>query len=160
MKQGSTLFLKGVILLLGAAVLTFCIFALPVMTRGLVAEFPILLPLKEPILFGLYLTAVPFFIALYHGMKLLSYIDKDTAFSKLSVKALGYIKYCALIMSGLYLIGMPVVFLVAESDDAPGLIIFGLIGALSPTVIATFAAVLQKLVKNAIEIKSENELTV
>jgi hypothetical protein len=38
--------------------------------------------------------------------------------------------------------------------------LIGLIIAFAPAVIATFAAVLQKLLKEAIEIKSENDSTI
>lgn len=55
---------------------------------------------------------------------------------------------------------MPVFYLMAEIDDAPGIIVIGLIIIFASMVIAVFAAVLQKLLKEAIDIKSENDLTV
>jgi hypothetical protein len=63
-------------------------------------------------------------------------------------------------ISGLYVVIMPFVFLVADLDDAPGLIIIGMVPIFASMVIAVFAAVLQKLLQNAIDIKSENDLTV
>ena len=54
---------------------------------------------------------------------------------------------------------MPLFYLVAERDDAPGIII-GMIIIFASMVIAVFAAVLQRLLKDAIDIKSENDLTV
>lgn len=55
---------------------------------------------------------------------------------------------------------MPVFYLMAEIDDAPGIIVIGLIIIFASMVIAVFVAVLQKLLKEAIDIKSENDLTV
>ena len=55
---------------------------------------------------------------------------------------------------------LPFVFLVAEKDDAPGLIIMGLVPIFASMVLAVFAAVLQKLLQEAIEIKSENDLII
>lgn len=55
---------------------------------------------------------------------------------------------------------MPVFYLMAEIDDAPGIIVIGLVIIFASMVIAVFAAVLQKLLKEAIDIKSENDLTV
>jgi hypothetical protein len=159
MKQG-TLFLKAVLCFMGLLVLAFCIFAIPEITEGAALEWPQIAPLREPIMFGLYISAIPFFIALVQAFKLLGYIDKNTAFSELSVKALRYIKYCALTMSGLYMLGMPVIFLIAEADDAPGLIIIGFVLACSPIVIAVFAAVLQKLLQHGIDIESENKMVI
>ncbi|MDR4346565.1 DUF2975 domain-containing protein, partial [Bacillus anthracis] len=108
----------------------------------------------------LYATAIPYYFALYQTFKLLNYIDKNNAFSELSVKALKNIKYSALAISVLYVLGMPLFYLVAERDDAPGIIVIGMIIIFASMVIAVFAAVLQRLLKDAIDIKSENDLTV
>jgi hypothetical protein len=97
---------------------------------------------------------------LYKAFKLLDYIDKNIAFSELSVSALKNIKYCAITISTLYVVILPFVTIIADKDDAPGLIIMGLVPIFASMVIAVFAAVLQKLLKNAIEIKSENDLTI
>ena len=70
----------------------------------------------------MYVSAIPFYVALYQAFKLLSYIDKNQAFSELSVRALKNIKICAITISGLYVVVMPFVFIIAEIDDAPGLI--------------------------------------
>ena len=48
----------------------------------------------------------------------------------------------------------------AEVDDAPGLILVGMVLIFASMVIAVFAAVLQRLLQEAIDIKSENDLTV
>ena len=108
----------------------------------------------------MYLSVIPFFIALVQAFKLLGFIDKNQAFSELSVKALKNIKFCANTISGLYALIIPFVFLVADYDDAPGLIIIGMVPIFASMVIAVFAAVLQRLLKEAIDIKSENDLTV
>ena len=160
MKKASTFFLKATLFVMAGLVLAFCIFAIPAISKGVGVEWPELVNLKYPILILGYMTAVPFFIALYQAFKLLIYIDKNTAFSEISARALKYIKYCGIAMSILYLAGMPIVFQIADADDAPGLVLFGMIFAAAPIVIAVFAAVLQKLVQSAINIKSENDLTV
>jgi hypothetical protein len=113
-----------------------------------------------PIVIGMYISVIPFFVALYQAFKLLSYIDKSLAFSDFSVKALQKIKFCAMTMSGVYIVILPFVFLVAELDDAPGLVIVGMVPIFAPMVIAVFAAVLQRLLQEAITIKHENDLTV
>lgn len=113
-----------------------------------------------PIAAGIYASAIPFFIALYQALGLLSYIDENKAFSELSVKALKNIKYCANVISIIYVVLLPFVYLVAEKDDAPGLIVVGMVPIFASMLIAVFAAVLQRLLKEAIDIKSENDLTV
>ena len=116
--------------------------------------------LLSPLVLVMWLTTIPFYIALLQAWKLLTYIDKSIAFSELSVEALKKIKYCAFTISVLYVSALPQFFILAEADDAPGVVIIGLMFVGAPLVIAIFAAVLQKLVESAIAIKSENELTV
>ncbi|REJ11032.1 MULTISPECIES: DUF2975 domain-containing protein [Halobacillus] len=160
MKRGSTLFLKLAVFLIGLPVLALCIFFVPEFaefTGVLLSDFPVI----EPVVFiYMYLTAVPFYMALYQAFKLLTYIDRNQAFSDLSVKALRVIKFCAITISVLYVVLMPVIYTVAEIDDAPGLIMIGMIIIFASAVIAVFAAVLQRLLQEAITIKSENDLTV
>lgn len=154
MKQGSTIFLRIAISLIALVVLGICIFLLPLLIGSPEAGH------YRPILFGLYITAVPFFIALYQTMKLIGYIDKNIPFSDLSVRALTNIKYCALIISVLFTASLPYTYFAASQDDAPGVVLIGLIIIFASGVIATASGVLAKLVKSAIDIKAENDLTV
>ncbi|MBE7103917.1 DUF2975 domain-containing protein [Bacillus cereus] len=160
MKQGSTLFLKTAIILIGIPVLALCIFLVPNIGNYAAELYPDIAYIKYLILINLYATVVPFYFALYQAFKLVSHIDKGNAFSKLSVRALKKIKHCAVTISILYVVGMPLFYLVAERDDAPGIIILGMLLIFASMVIAVFAAVLQILLKGAIDIKSENDLTV
>jgi hypothetical protein len=158
MNRGSTLFLRAVIVLMALGVLALCIIVLP---QGISSE---LAPGADfdygPIMIGMYLSAIPFFIALYQAFKLLNLIDKNNAFSELAVNALKNIKYCAIAISALYAIGMPYIFKVADRDDAPGVVAIALVIIGASFVIAIFAGVLQRLLQNVIDIKAENELTV
>ncbi|EEL87311.1 DUF2975 domain-containing protein [Bacillus cereus] len=160
MKQGSTLFLKTAIILIGIPVLALCIFLVPDIGNYAAELYPDFALIKYLVLLTLYATVIPFYFALYQAFKLVSYIDKGNAFSKLSVRALKKIKHCAVTISILYVVGMPLFYLVAERDDAPGIIILGMLLIFASMVIAVFAAVLQRLLKDAIDIKSENDLTV
>lgn len=157
MERGSTVFLRGVVILIGLVVLGLCAIGLPMLIKSelTTSDFD-----YGWIFVGLYVPAIPFFFALYQALKLLDYIDKNQAFSGLSVRAFRNIKYCALAISGLFAAGMPYVFYVADRDDAPGIALIGFVIIGASFVIATFAAVLQKLVQNAVDIKSENDLTV
>ncbi|XXM70574.1 DUF2975 domain-containing protein [Lysinibacillus sphaericus] len=155
-----TLFLKVVLFFMGLPVLALCLFVLPEIA-GYFAELnPSLDYLQYPFLIGLYITAIVFFAALYQTFKLLGYIDRDEAFSNLSVGSLKVIRNCAVTIGAFYVLFMPIIYQMAEKEDAPGMILIGLIIVFGCMVIAVFAAVLKKLLKNAIEIKSENDLTV
>ncbi len=158
MERGSTIFLKVAVFLIGTPVLALCIFGLTWLANN--PANPDYVQMLYPILIGIYVSVIPFDLALYQALKLLNYIDKKQAFSELSIKALKNIKFCAITISGLYVLIIPFVYLLAELDDAPGLIIIGMVPTFASMVIAVFAAVLQKLLKDAIDIKSENDLTV
>jgi len=160
MERGTTLFLKVTIILIGIPVLAICIFLVPEIANFAAELYPDHSYLKYLVFIDLYATAIPFYFALYQAFLLLGYIDKNKAFSELSVRVLKNIKYCAITISSLYVLGMPLFYLIAEKDDAPGIIVIGMAIIFSSLVIAVFAAVLQKLLKEAIAIKSENDLTV
>ena len=163
MKQVSTLFLKIAVIIIGIPVLALCIFSLPQIaneafshaTNGAALGYIIL-----SILFIMYVATVPFYLALYQTVKLLNYIDKDQAFSGISVVALKKIKNSAKIISGLYVLILPLVYRIAEWDDAPGLILIGMVIVGASFAVAVFASILQRLLQNAIDIKEENDLTV
>ncbi|ASS73656.1 hypothetical protein CIG75_00805 [Tumebacillus algifaecis] len=160
MKRGTTLFLKVAVILIGIPVLAMCIFLLPEIANYAAELYPEISYMKYYVLLDLYATAIPFYFALYQSFKLLIYIDRNKAFSELSVQALKKIKQCAITFSGLYVVGMPFIYLIAEKDDAPGIIVIGMVMIFASMVIAVFAAVLQRLLKEAIDIKAENDLTV
>ncbi|CAM3832808.1 DUF2975 domain-containing protein [Marinicrinis lubricantis] len=160
MKQGSTLFLKIAVILIGIPVLALCIFLVPGMANYAAELYPDAAYIRYLIFIDLYAAAVPFYFALYQAFKLLSYIDGNNAFSQSSVQALNKIKYCAISICILFAAGMPFFYLVAEKDDAPGIIVLGMVVIFASAVIAVFAAVLQRLLQEAIDIKSENDLTV
>jgi len=155
-----TIFLKLAVFLIGTPVLALCIFGLPWIAKDAAESSTEMAYVLYGILIVMYISAIPFFVALYQTFRLLSYIDKNKAFSELSVRALRNIKFCAITISGLYLVSMPLFYIVAEVDDAPGAMVFGMGPAFASMVIAVFAAVLQKLLEEAIDIKSENDLTV
>lgn len=160
MKRVTTLFLKIAVILMGIPVLALCIFLVPEIGNFAAELYPDFSAIKYLVYIDLYATAIPFYYALYQALKLLSYIDKNKAFSDLSVKALKTIKYCAITISSLYIIGMPLFYLIGEKDDAPGVILLGMAMVFASMVIAVFAGVLQMLLKEAIDIKSDNDLTI
>lgn len=160
MEKVTTLFLKIAVILLGVPVLALCIFLVPELANLAEKLLPEFSFIKYVVYIVFDASAIPFYFALYQAFKLLRYIDKNNAFSDLSVKALKNIKYCAITISILHVLVLPLFYIFAEVDDAPGVILVGLIVPFASMVIAVFAAVLQKLLQEAINIKSENDLTV
>lgn len=159
LKNGSTLFLRLALVALGLIALLLCAFAVPTVSNE-AAQFLEMDYLKPLIIGGTYIAALVFFVALYQAFKLLGLIGRKQAFSRGSVAALGCIKYCGVVIGLIFACMMPVVYLIADKDDAPGLIIVGAAFVGAALTVAAFALLLERLIEDALEIKSENDLTV
>lgn len=155
MKLGSTLFLRAILVLVGLAVLGLFGLVIPEESNFFTNVDAIF-----PFIVAIYASTIPFFFALFQTWKLLDYIDQNKAFSELSVTSLKYIKISALIDSAIYALCIPFMFQVAQSEDAPGVGAIGLILTFGPLGIAIFIAVLQRILDDALKLKSENDLTV
>lgn len=111
---------------------------------------------------GTYAAAIPYFIALYQAMKILKYIDTDRAFSELAVKSLNIITRAAIVVFIIVTIGgLPFFYTLVQLDgDTPGFMLLGLIISGSAFLIVVFTSVLNRLLQDAIDVKSENDLTI
>jgi len=158
MKRGSTIFLQVVIVLIGIGVLALLLWEPQVEGRNVHAtQFEIYF--KDPFLAYLYLAFVPFFVGLYQAFKILGYARRNEIFSQRSVRALRTIKYCALVLIGF--IAVSVIFMIGEDrDDRPGGVFMRILIIFPSIVVATSAAVFERILQNAVDIKSENDLTV
>jgi len=160
-KNGSTLFLRAAILGAAFIVMLLSAWAVSDVFSHWTEQSPELANWKYPIIFVVSACAATFCVAVRQIWKLLNLIDKNKAFTKASVRAMKNVKYCGLLISGLFATWMPLSFHAAQNEDAPGMIlIFGAIFVGIPFVVAIFAGVAQQLFQNAIDIKSENDLTV
>lgn len=160
MQKSSTTFLKTVIYLMGLIMIALSVILIPQIIIDISDSSAMVKWVIYPIVIGVFLTTLPFYLALYQALKLLRLIDQNQTFSEEAVFTLKKIKQCALTITGIYILTMPFIYLFAEKDDAPGVIIIGMVPLLVSFVVAVFASLLQKLFKNALEIKTENDLTV
>ncbi len=159
-KRVPTLFLKSVLVVIGLAVLALVAFSFRTLWNDLLVAWEIPEVVRKTGIIGVYASAIPFLYALSRAFVLLQLIDRSDAFSESSVKALSDIKHCAIAMTVCYAFALPLSYMVAEIDDAPGLILIATAIAGAPLIVATFAAVLQKLIRSGVDLKTENELTV
>jgi hypothetical protein len=117
---------------------------------------------KDPFLAYVYLGSIPFFVGLYQAFKVLGYAGENKVFSQAAVNALRTIKYCALITAGAIVAADVFLMIAARSsgDDAAGAVALGIVATFASIVIGTAAAVFERVLQNAVDIKSENDLTV
>lgn len=158
LKRGSTLFLRVVLLLIAIVALAGMI-RFP-QTEGRAANLDLISIYADPFIVYGYIASIPFFIALYQAFKLLDYVDNNQVFSQSAVKAVRNIKYCAITISGFIVLGILFIRLFANGDDPAGPTALGILTTFASIVIATGAAVFERLLQNAVDIKSENDLTV
>jgi hypothetical protein len=158
MKKGSTLFLKLVICLIAIGALIWLIW-FPQL-EGRAADLDLITIYTDPLIIYAYIGSIPFFAALYQAFKLLGHMDGNKVFSQSSVNAVRNIKTCALIFSGFIVLGLLYIRLFVKGEDAAGVTALGMVITFASIVIATAAAIFQRLLQNAVDLKSENDLTV
>lgn len=158
MKKGSTLFLKIVLILIAVGTLAGLIW-FP-QTEGRAANLDLISIYRDPFITYIYISSIPFFIGLYQAFKLLNLIDANKAFSQGAVNMLRNMKLASLSLIGLIALAVFFIRFFAPGDDPAGPTMLGACMALAFGVIATAAGVFQKLFQNAVDIKSENDLTV
>ncbi len=114
---------------------------------------------KDPFLAFAYIGSIPFFTALHRMFTVLSYARRNELFSEQGVKALRTIKYCALCIIGFVAVA-EMIILSQEGEDRAGGVAMGILFTFGAVVVFTAAAVFEKLLQNAVDLKSENDLTV
>lgn len=160
MKKSSTIFLQVVIVFIGIGALALMLWEPHLEGRNVNATlFEIYF--KDLFLAYAYTASIAFFVALYQAFKLLGYIGRNEVFSHGAVKALRTIKYCAITLIA-FILGAEAYFFIAMrgKDDIAGGVMMGLLLIFVSAVIATAAAVFERTLQNAVDIKSENDLTV
>jgi len=158
MKKSSTVFLKVVILLIAIGVLAGLIW-FP-QTEGRAANLDLISIYTDPFVIYIYLASTPFFVGLYQAFKLLNLIDANKAFSQGAVNTLKNMKFASLSLIGFIALAEFYIRFFAHGDDPAGPTMLGICMILAFGVIAAAAGVFQKLFQNAVNIKSENDLTV
>jgi hypothetical protein len=158
MNLGATLFLRAVLVLIGIGVLAFLLVEPHFEGRNAHATlFEIYF--NDPFLAYLYVASIPFFVGLFHAIKVLGYADRNKEFSPSTVRSVRTIKYCAMALIG-FVAGAEIFILSNDSDDRAGGVAMGVCIAFVAIVVATAMAVLERTLQKAVELKSENDLTV
>ena len=160
MKRSSTIFLQVVIALIGIG--AFALLLWEPQIEGVNAHATSLsqIYLDDPFLVLVYVGSIPFFFGLFQAFKLLTYIREDKTFSQAAVKALKTIKYCALAIIGFVVVEEIFIMFTHGDDDAAGGVAIGVLITFGSIVIGTAAGMFQRILQKAVDIKSENDLTV
>ncbi len=158
MKRGSTLFLKVVLILIGVVTLVGLIW-FP-QTEGRATNLDLISIYKDPLIIYIYIASIPFFVGLFQAFKLLNLIDANKAFTQDAINTLKIMKFASLSLIGFIALALLYIRFFVHGDDPAGPTALGFMISFASIVIATAAAIFQRLLQNAVDMKSENDLTV
>ncbi|HET9784920.1 MAG TPA: DUF2975 domain-containing protein [Terriglobales bacterium] len=159
-RRAATAFLQGVLVLIGLAVLTAMLWEPLLEGRNAHATL-VQVYFHDPFLAYAYLASIPFFVALYQGFRVLAYAGQNQTISPAAVRALRTIKFCAFATAAAILAAAVYLRLAARANDDPaGALMLAMIAIFIALIMGAAAAVLQRVLQNAVDIKSENDLTV
>ena len=158
MKKISTLFLQIVVVLIGIGALALMLWEPQIEGRNAHAIL-FQIYFNDPFLAYAYIASLPFFVALYQVFKVLGYVRQNKTFSPATVKALRTIKYCAIAIIGF--VAVSVIFMFGgDKDDRPAGLFMRILITFASIVIATAALMFEQILQDAVNIKSEKDLTV
>ena len=158
MKRSSTAFLQTVIVLIAIGAAALMLWEPHIEGRNAHATvFEIYF--KDPFLAYAYVASIPFFAALYQAFKVLGYAGRNQVISQAAVNALRTIKRCAISMIG-FVVGAEIFIISSNDDDRAGGVFMGILILFGSVVIAAAAATFERVLQNAVDLKSENDLTV
>jgi hypothetical protein len=157
MKRSSTVFLQIVIVLIGVGALTFLLWEPHV--EGVNARATFFEVYFDFFVAYVYIASIPFFVALFQAFKVLGYAGQNKIFSPEAVKSLRTIKYCTLAIIGF--VAVSLIFMIGgDRDDRPGGTFMRILVAFPSIVVGTATAIFERILQSAVDMKSENDLTV
>ena len=157
MRRGSAAFLQTVIVLIGIGAASLLLWE-PHVEGANAHATPFRMYFNAFVAYA-YIASIPFFVALYQAFKLLGYIGRNEAISQRSVRALRTIKFCALAVIGF--VAVSVLFMVGgDREDRPGGTFMRILITFPSVVVAAAAATFERILQKAVDVKSENDLTV
>ncbi len=154
MKRSPTIFLQLVVVLIGIVALVLLLWEPHLEGRNKHATtFEVYF--QDPFLAYAYAGSIPFFLGLYQAFKVLGFAGHNTIFSPAAVKALRTIKYCAIAILA-WVAASVVFFLVEDPDDRPVGVVMRLLISFASIVVATTAAVCERILQTAVNLKAES----
>jgi hypothetical protein len=153
-----SVWLKLIIVICGFFGLLFCIYFSPEIGRKILLNSDNLKKLYNPFITFIWITGIPFFIALILGWQICSDIGSNQTFTVRNADRLKIISILSMIEGVLY-VGALLYLFVVGSYQTNALIVLLLILFFS-VVISIFTSMLSHLVRKASEIKQDNDLTI
>lgn len=159
MKKSLVVFLQVVVVLIGIGALALLLWEPQIEGRNAHATF-FQAYLHDPFLAFVYVGSIAFFVALYQAFKVLGHVKQNHTFSGPTVRALRTIKYSAMTLIAFVAGAVIFIFVFGDKDERPAGFVMPFIVAFASVVVASAAAISERILQNAVDLKSENDLTV
>lgn len=154
MKKINSHLLKASIVMVGMIIFALCLLVLPPLAQRSAHFFPEVAYLQYPVLLGMYATAIPFFYALYHTIKIIQSVDNNQVYSNAVANSLNRIKQCALTIITLYVVG---IFILGFANaQAPIIMLLGFSILVITFIIASGAAFLHEALNRQLKKQQTN----
>ena len=142
--------LKIFLILAALPILYLDIFIFPsLLELSVYSEYP-LIGYVVVLIISVYFLTLPYFISLYKAFKLLILIERNEFFSSKSLSHLKLIMISAYSAALILLVDMPILYMIVDYDDSPGLLLMGLIVLAITLFIAVFTSVLRNAVRTKV----------
>ncbi|MEG6572426.1 DUF2975 domain-containing protein [[Clostridium] cellulosi] len=158
MNHQLSVWLKLAIIVTGICVTVIYFLAFPFLGKDIISDYPEFRSWFWPWLLYLWLTAVPCYIAIVSGWKVVKEIGRDHSFCIENAKRLKLISILAATDSALVLIGN-IIFLLLNMNHISVILVALLIIIAGMDLSVLFAA-LSNMVMKATKLREENELTI
>jgi len=152
-----TLLLKVALIVISLMMILAAVIVVPTILKNTHTDLG---GLVWPFGIGFYAIIGLVLLAVYQSWQLLILIDQRKVFTVSSVDALTWIKRAAYSVTIIFAALLPIFYVWVQAEDAPGLLLLALILTGIAFVIGLFANILAQLLASAIQLKTENELTI
>lgn len=150
--------LKGLVILSGILGVALCFWLAPSIGNEIALKEPSLSYMFWPCLIFIWIACVPIYAALYQAWMIFTNIGKDYSFCEENVSRLKKISNLSIVVVIMYSLAV-FILLVMDLINLP--IFFAIFIILFASIfVATSSAVLSHLLKKAVELQKENDLTI
>ena len=147
LNRGPIWFLRGTIILMGVPALFLFFYGFPRALYNISGTPYAYDGLLYFVFAGFYVSIVAYAHALYHAFRLVNVIQERGLFSFESTPFLKALIKDALIIAGIFLLLAVPLYIIAELDDAPGVLLLGMIVGYGSLTVAAFAHMLKRQIE-------------
>ncbi len=143
-------------------VIVFFAFLFPELFDAAGSPIPEYAPLLYPIIVASCLGTIPYVFSLYQTFLVLGMIRRNEMVSKRFQAAIRSVRYSAIIISVMFGICLPFVYVIADWTDVPGIMLIGIILEVVAIVVSLVCFLLERIVNDArkkLTAEKQTELT-